>query len=796
MLKNELLSLFLPLSKVMFFRIFQIFIIASVFTLPLLVHSQNIGVDTNTYSPQQLVESILIDSGCIENIQVTNALGGNFADGDKSFGYFSANGSDFPFEKGLVLSTGKLAHVPGPNNSLSDDDAPGWMGDSDLEAALGIYNTINATVIEFDFVPNADNIRFRYIFASEEYQRGDPNTCRYSDAFAFLIKPAGGRYNNIALVPGTNTPVQVTTVHSGIPGSCPPINETYFEGWNGPVAPINFNGQTKVLIAESPVIDNQPYHIKLVIADEGNYRYDSAVFLEGGSFNIAANLGPDRSFVTNNPLCENEIYTLDATPVGNTPIAYKWFRNNALLPSETNAQLIVTTNGVYKVEIDYGNNCIATDEVLIEYGGPVSVLDTELYQCDRVANGRATFNLFNAESQVVNGDPLLRIYSFHKTFEYAEDNLAPISNPRSYSNSQIDEQVYARVVSDYGCVGVAEITLKTTSNTVSPFQLVACSDEGTPGYATFDVSEINSELIAIFGNNSSVKYYKSYSEAISQTDPFPIPLINSQAGIQRIYARISGNLGCLGTAEVNLRVLNTPEFEGPDTYVYCLDEYPSKITISSGLIGTITDSEYLWSTGETTSEIEVNETGTYNVTVARSRNINGELYSCTQSRTITVVASEPAQISYTLEGDFEDQTLIVSVEGAGDYLYSLENGPYQESPIFQHLKPGKYLLSVKDINGCEAVTIIVYVLDFPNFFTPNNDGYNDYWQIYGWAQNNFQLESVQIFDRFGKLIHILNPNSNGWDGTYNGNPLPSSDYWFKASFKDGNVYRGHFTLKR
>ncbi len=780
----------------MIFRLFNICVFLSVFAWPNLSLSQNIAVDATTYTPQQLIEEILIDSGCIENIQVTNSIGGNFPDGDKSFGYFSANGSDFPFDKGLVLSTGKLANVPGPNNRLSDDDAPGWNGDPDLEAALGIYNTTNATIIEFDFIPNADNIRFRYIFASEEYQQGDPNTCRYSDAFAFLIKPIGGNYTNIALVPGTNTPVQVTTVHSGIPGSCPPINETYFEGWNGSNAPINFNGQTKILIAESPVIVNQPYHIKLVIADESNYRYDSAVFLEGGSFNIAANLGPDRSFVTNNPLCENEIYTLDATPEGNTPIAYKWFRNDILLPGETAAQLTVPIQGIYKVEIDYGNNCVATDEVLIEYDGPVVAQNTELYQCEPVADGRATFNLYNAEGAVINENPLLRVYSFHKTFANAEANLAPIQNPRNYTNTQPDEVVYARVVSDYGCVGVAEVTLKTTVNTVSPFQSVACSNEGTLGFATFNLSGITSELIALFGSDSNVKYYPTYSEAISQTNQLSVPFTNTQRGSQIIFARISGNLGCLGTAEIRLRVINTPEFEGPESYIYCLNTFPSKITLSPGLIGTITDAEFQWSTGETTSEIRVNEAGTYTVTVIRSRFIDGENYSCSNSRTITVIPSETPQISYELEGNFGDQTLIVSVSGTGDYLYSLENGPYQQSPIFEHLKPGKYSLSVNDINGCGITTISVYVLGFPNFFTPNSDGVHDFWQIKGLDWDGLQLKQVLIFDRFGKILHSVNLRGNGWDGTYNGKPMPSSDYWFKVVFKDGSIYRGHFTLKR
>ncbi len=758
--------------------------------------AQNIRVDATTYTPQQLVEDILIDSGCISNVQITATTSGNFPDGDKSFGYFNANGSTFPFEKGIVMSTGKLTHVPGPNTTLSDDDAPSWNGDQDLETALNIRNTTNATIIEFDFVPNADNIRFRYIFASEEYQEGDPNTCIYSDAFAFLIKPIGGTYNNIALVPGTNTPVLVTTVHSGIPGSCPPINETYFEGWNGPNVPINFNGQTKILIAETPVTVNQAYHIKLVIADEANYRYDSAVFLEGGSFNIAANLGPDRSFITNNPLCENESYILDATPQGTTPLGYKWYKDGILITGETSAQLTVTTAGIYKVEIDYGNNCFATDEVLIQYSGPISVQNTELYQCEPLADGLATFNLFDAEENIINGDPLLRLYSFHKTFTDAQNNTDAIRNPERYTNNQPNQIIYARVVSDYGCIGIAEITLKTTTNTVSDFFLVNCSTAGTPGFASFNFSETTSELQILFGNNTEVTYHLSYDEAISQTNPLPDPFTNTQANTQTIYARISGDRGCLGTAKINLNIINIPEFEGEETYIYCLNTYPETITIDSGLLGTITDAAFSWSNGETTPTIEVNEPGTYTLTVTRSKTINSETYSCTNTRTFNVIASETAQITYQLTGNVGNATLTIVAEGMGDYIYALDNGPFQQSPVFENVSPGEHTLTVKDTNGCGATTILAYVIGFPNFFTPNNDGYHDYWQVAGQDRNNEQLARVEIFNRFGKILYALDLDSNGWDGTYNGKQMPSSDYWFKATFKNGMIYRGHFSLKR
>src|SRR5210317_2126818 len=186
--------------------------------LPILSLSQNVLVDSQTYSPQQLNEDILIDSNCIENVVVTNVIGGDFNNTDQSYGYFDGSGSSFPFSSGIVLSTGRLQNVEGPNTSLSDDDANNWGGDNDLEIILNESNTYNATILEFEFTAIADQISFRYIFASEEYQENNSNTCQYSDLFGFLIRPVSStNYTNIALVPNTQTPVKVTTVHPEIP---------------------------------------------------------------------------------------------------------------------------------------------------------------------------------------------------------------------------------------------------------------------------------------------------------------------------------------------------------------------------------------------------------------------------------------------------------------------------------------------------------------------------------------------------------------------------------------------------
>jgi gliding motility-associated-like protein len=153
-------------------------------------------------------------------------------------------------------------------------------------------------------------------------------------------------------------------------------------------------------------------------------------------------------------------------------------------------------------------------------------------------------------------------------------------------------------------------------------------------------------------------------------------------------------------------------------------------------------------------------------------------------------------VSYELTGSIENPILNVLVQGMGNYIYSINHGPFQQSPVFENLTLGEHVLMVNDKNGCGTTTITVYVLGFPNFFTPNNDGYHDTWQIAGQNPDTPQLQRIEIYDRFSKLLYILNKNTSGWTGTYNGKQMPSSDYWFKAIFKNGSTYRGHFTLKR
>lgn len=142
-------------------------------------------------------------------------------------------------------------------------------------------------------------------------------------------------------------------------------------------------------------------------------------------------------------------------------------------------------------------------------------------------------------------------------------------------------------------------------------------------------------------------------------------------------------------------------------------------------------------------------------------------------------------------------SVVVISPGSGHLLFQLDNGVYQDSPFFENVNPGIHTVSVIDSEGCTSISINVLVINYPHYFTPNGDGINDTWNIVGLQSEN--NASIYIFDRYGKLIKQISPFGLGWDGTYNGNIMPSTDYWFKVEYKENNQvkeFKSHFSLKR
>lgn len=769
-----------------------------IFVITFSAFAQNIQVDTQTFTPQQLIEDILIDSNCITNVVVTNVGGGNFNSTEQSYGYFDATGTTFPFQSGLVLSTGKLSNVEGPNTTLSDDDAPNWNGDLDLETILNESNTVNATIIEFDFTPIASQVSFNYIFASEEYQENDVGTCNYSDLFGFLIRPINElEYTNIALVPNTQTPVKVTTVHPEIPNGCLAENEIYFESWNGPTAPINFNGQTKVLTATAITIPNETYHVKLVIADEQNYRFDSAVFLEAGSFQLSTNLGEDRLFANNNPICEGETLVLDAFTSGNG-ITYKWFKDAIELPLEVNSNYTVIDAGVYTVEVSLGNNCISYGEIIVDYTEKLQTTQVFLDLCDNDHDGLTFFDL-NLATQffTITGYPEISVINYFLTSEEATQNINPISNPQSFINTVPNQVIFARLENEYGCFAVESLTLRGqyTSSSITSFE--ACDDDND-GFATFNLNELRSLIQPEVSLNAAITFYNTYNDAATHTNQLSDSYINLNPNSEEIFVKAI-DVYCELFTTIILNAVKNPDLLANQEITYCLNNYPETVKIDAGLINDISSDtfKYEWERESMnleldTYEIEINEIGQYTVQVTNSK-------GCFSTRDIIVIPSKTAIINEIFTEELNgNNTITIHISGEGNYEYSLDDSSngFQESNVFLNVSSGVHIVYVRDLNGCGTVEQRISILGFPRFFTPNNDGYNDTWKpLIGDSQSSLAVE-IYIFDRFGKLITQLNPLGNGWDGIKNGVPLPSSDYWYRIIFEDGKIYYGHFSLKR
>lgn len=759
-----------------------------------LATSQYIEVQ-DTFTAQQLVEDILINSPCanVSNFSVSGW------DEFTSYGYFSAGNSDFPFENGVLLTTGKALSAIGPNNSLLSEGSTSWLGDTDLEQAIGESNTINATVLEFDFLPIANKIIFEYIFSSEQYfDYNNPNQCNFSDGFAFLLKEANtdDQYQNLAVVPGTNIPVKITTIR-GEGTICQAANPQFFDAFNTNEHPTNYNGQTNILRAEALVNPGTLYHIKLVVADQQNPLFDSAIFLGGGSFEVENDLGPDRLLATSNALCFGENLVLDASYTGNNQ--YQWFRNGVALAGQTNPTFTVTQDGFYEVNITIENNtCDIKGSITIEYDSAINLQTTTLFQCEENNSGIAIFNLFDAAEQITNGDNTLQLTSFFSTQLNALNNVNPIQNPTSYTSTQPNQIVYARVLSPSGCAAVGIFMLSTRTNFLTPIEVVACSAPLNTQFAQFDFTQTLLDIQNMHGANLDASFHLQLDEALQGIASLPFLYANTVPEMQTIYARLTNEGGCFGIIPIYLTVIPSPQFFGAETVTYCLNTFPTPLVLSSSVVGDESTFNFLWSTGATTPTISINEPGVYTVNVSFTQSYNGQNYSCTSTRNITVIGSELPLLSYELTGSYGSQSVSINAAGSGDYLYSLnnENGPYQQSNVFENLPGGVYTVYVLDINGCGISSIKVFVVGFPNYFTPNNDGVNDYWTLRGINLRNSLVKSVVIFDRHGKILHWLDFNTFGWDGTYRGRPLPSSDYWFKATFKDGSIYRGHFTLKR
>lgn len=355
---------------------------------------------SGSLTPQQLVQSLVGPGVTVSNVTFTGA--------PDATAFFTEPTASFGMISGILLTTGIDTIVKGPN-TLSSAGVDNLMpGDSLLNANIdSTLTTFDACVLEFDFVPRTDSIVFHYVFGSEEYN--EFVWMGYNDIFGFFISGPGiNGVKNIALVPGTNTPVSIDSINNGyaptgtLPtGPCTNC-QYYVDNTNGTI--LQYDGYTTLLSAGTHVQPCGTYHIKLAIADVGDGVYDSGIFLEAGSFkssaafNIQYNGYPAPSVIN---VCPGECVTLEAPPLAN----YLWSNG------DTTQSTYICDPGFYSVSTTV-STCTATSGNInvTTLSGPL--IDPLTESNDTVyANvtgiNPITYQWYSAGNPVGNGGPAL-----------------------------------------------------------------------------------------------------------------------------------------------------------------------------------------------------------------------------------------------------------------------------------------------------------------------------------------------------------------------------------------------------
>lgn len=333
--------------------------------------------------------------------------------------------------------------------------------------------------------------------------------------------------------------------------------------------------------------------------------------------------------------------------------------------------------------------------------------------------------------------------------------------------------------------------------TLDPLQ--ACEIDN--GFAEFDlISAIPTDIIN--DPTIAISFYEELNDAENFDNQITnVNIYSNVTNPQTVYVRLQNSIrgDCYSISELTLVVTENPIVEETESVFFCENSDDASVTIDVGtLMGNVSDYTFLWlETLETTPEIVVNNQGVYTVRITPTSSITTQNPDgCYADRIVTVSSSGIATINDVEV--FNSNSITVMASGLGDYEYAVDSitGPYQDSTTFHNLEPGLHTVYVRDKNTCGIAEAIFSIIGFPKFFTPNGDGDNDTWQVQG-ISAQFQPNSrVLIFDRYGKLLKELSPLGEGWNGTFNGNPLPTDGYWFSVTLQDGRIFKDHFTLKR
>ena len=540
------------------------------------------------------------------------------------------------------------------------------------------------------------------------------------------------------------------------------------------------------------------------------------------------------------PTCELENASITVSDNGGN--TYQWqvstdgviwnnLANNALYGGVTTKTLLITSikntmNGYkYRVKLEKsGNSCglVSAETELKIYALPI-VNTITIVQCDDDTDGFSDFNL-TVKNSIISSNSAAEKFTYYSSLTGAQtaDSSKLITNPLAFVNTTAGSMpVWSRVENVNGCFSAVQINLVVSTTqipdsykrTFSNCDDLTVTNDDTDGIATFDFSSVTMEILSILPASTSgysIKYYKNEQDALAENDAITNIMNYRNVGYpneQKIWVRVESTTdnACYGLSpRITLTVNPKPNIDTnndfEDNQLVCTNLPTFFVQLDSGIQDGSPSINYtfIWSkdnvvlSGETKATLDVNQAGNYTVEVSSRA-------SCSRTRSIKVTASDIAQITSVAIVDLSEvNSITVNVSGQGQYEYSLDApfGPFQQSNLFENVSAGIHEVYINDKNGCGTVSKTVAVIGVPRFFTPNGDGQNDYWNVKGVNANFNENSIIYIYDRYGKLLKQISTSSQGWDGTFAGQNLPSDDYWYTIKLGDGREAKGHFSLKR
>ncbi|OSY88387.1 hypothetical protein WH52_06405 [Tenacibaculum holothuriorum] len=529
---------------------------------------------------------------------------------------------------------------------------------------------------------------------------------------------------------------------------------------------------------------------------------------------------------------------------GNANHTYQWYLNNTAITNATQASYTATEIGTYKVEA-YTNNsqmtnsCAGYNTFLVTKNEVANVPTFEL--CDTDANPadqQTIFNLTTQENALTNNNS-------NAIVDFFLESDTTFSNPlnkTNHTNTTNPERLIVRVNFDPSvpnCYSYGRLTLQVTNAGITNAAISdiyiceidanannsnATNSIGT-GEGSYNFSNTFNEVLALNPainiSTHSINFYSSINDANTQNNPIVPPYSNYLfTNNSQIFIRVNANFlpNCPTIIPITIFVEPLPIPQGNLTpTLLCINLPKGSLPLATVTLDASTGNSsdtYQWYLNNepivnaTNAIYQATEKGTYKVEAYRSHNqINSP---CAGYNTFIVTESSKAQIIEIIPSDdtMNNNSISITIEGEGDYEFALNSdgnfikGTNNLSYIFDNLPIGIYTIRIQDTNGC-GITISdeIPIIFFQRHFTPNEDGNFDTWKILGVDNDFYQSVFVRIYDRYGKQVaEMPSKDHPGWDGMYNGEQLPSTDYWFNATLLDKNgkvrIKKSHFSLLR